>query len=182
MVLVVAFVLLSAGIPAGAHIWACLRPRRARARLGPGHNQIDNWLLQHHGLPPPEQEQVRAAVFEGRQVSSPALAAAASDLATKLLSKEIKVLPAPRVLVLRFGALAAAGLIAMGGLLILSHHAAWQALGLLSALTGGMLTAVNNMHDRRVKRIRKNASIALELSQGGSSANSADMDQARTKS
>jgi hypothetical protein len=118
-------------------------------------------------------------VFEGRQVSSPALAAAASDLASKLLSKEIKVLPVHRALAW-VTVLAGVGLAATGGLLI--PHTAWQALSLLSTLTGGMLIVVSSMLDRRVKWIRKNASIALELSQGSSSANSADMDQTRTKS
>ncbi len=182
MVAVVAtFVLLGTGISAGVWSWALLSPRRAGTPLGPGRNQVDNWLLQHHGLPPPEQEQVRAAVFEGRQVSSPALAAAASDLATKLLSKEIKVLPGHRAL-WWVTVLAGVGLAATGGLLVQSHHAAWQALSWVSVLTPGPLFVVSTMVERRVKWIRKNASIALELSQGSSSANSADMDRARAES
>ena len=132
--------------------------------MGMGYDPIDKWLLQQYSLPPIDREQVRTAVFQGRQVDNPALAPAAHDLAAKVLGGEFRVLRMSTGMqwanVIAAVALAGAGM----RLLVTSRLWDWQAaLGILGLSGWSMLTFVNGMQARRNKRIHQNAAVAMQL-------------------
>src|SRR5260370_41987409 len=93
-----AIVIIGVGLPVAAWGYTRLHPPPPVSRLGTGYDQIDKWLLHQHRLPPLDREQVRKAVFQGRQVNNPALASAAHDLAAKVLTGGFRGLRLSRVL------------------------------------------------------------------------------------
>jgi hypothetical protein len=94
----VAIVILGVGVPIAAWAFTRRHPPAAPNRLGTAYDQIDKWLLKQHRLAPLDRERVRKVVAQGRQPDDPALAAAAHDLASKVLAGRLGRLWLARIL------------------------------------------------------------------------------------
>lgn len=86
-------VAIGVGLPVAA--WLITRrlpPPKTASRTGRGHDAIDRWLAERYQLAWLDRSRVRTAVFRGRQVEEPHLAAAAHGLAAQVLAGRFGVL------------------------------------------------------------------------------------------
>src|SRR5258708_23221537 len=94
----VGFVILGVGWPHAGWLFPPRHPPAGPSKLGTAYDQIDKWLLRRHGLAPLDRERVRRVVAQGNPPEDPALAAAAHDLASKVVAGKLGRLWLARVL------------------------------------------------------------------------------------
>src|SRR5258708_39044193 len=85
----VGFVILGVGWPHAGWLFPPRHPPAGPSKLGTAYDQIDKWLLRRHGLAPLDRERVRRVVAQGHPPEDPALAAAAHDLASKVVAGKL---------------------------------------------------------------------------------------------
>lgn len=162
---------IAVGLPVGA--WLIIRrlpaPRAIRAART-GYDAIDKWLLNEYGLPPRERWRVRNAVFNGSQVSEPALARAVHELATRVLADGFRMLRLSRVLGW-IDLAAAAGFAGAGTALLVTGRAQAElvlgALGLVNSVVFLLLGVAYAQVTPR--QIRRRAEQARRLNSAGHS-------------
>lgn len=155
-------VVAGVGLPvAGWLITRRAPPPKTAGRLGARSDTIDRWLSEQYQLPLRDRSRVRKAVFQGQQVSEPALAHAAHGLAARMLAGGFTGQRVSQVtgwvnLVL---AICYAGL----GIFVLTDG---SALGILALIGSGLYLFVGVERALRApRRIRRNAARALQLNQ-----------------
>ena len=92
-------VAIGVGLPVAT--WLITRrlpPPNTAGMAGKGHDAIDRWLAERYQLAWRDRSRVRTAVFQGRQVEEPHLAAAAHGLAARVLAGRFGALRWSRML------------------------------------------------------------------------------------